>query len=74
MREIMQTPEFKNLTNKKDLFTIGETSLFVQNAQLRSIWCKIVDAFQTSVINAHNDYKLKHLVEVFNLSGNLIHR
>lgn len=39
MREIMQTPEFKNLTNKKDLFTRGETSLFVQNAQLRSIWC-----------------------------------
>lgn len=39
MREIMQTPEFKNLTNKKDLFTRGETSLFVQNARLRSIWC-----------------------------------
>ncbi len=39
MREIMQTPEFKNLTIKKDLFTRGETSLFVQNAQLRSIWC-----------------------------------
>ncbi len=43
MREIMQTPEFKNLTNKKDLFTRGETSLFVQNAQLRSIWCRRKD-------------------------------
>lgn len=36
------------------------------------MWCKIVDAFQTSAINAHNDYKLKHLVQVFNLSGELL--
>lgn len=35
-------------------------------------WCKIVDAFQTSAINAHDDYKLKHLVDVFKLSGDLI--
>ena len=36
-----------------------------------NIWCGIVDAFQTSAINATNDYKLKHLVEQFNLSGEL---
>ena len=36
------------------------------------VWCKIVDALQTSAIGATNDYKLKHLAEVFNLSSNLI--
>jgi len=35
-------------------------------------WCNIVDAFQTSAISATDDYKLKHLVEEFQLSGNLI--
>jgi hypothetical protein len=35
-------------------------------------WCKIVDAFQASAIAAGNDYKLKHLVEVFELSGELL--
>lgn len=36
------------------------------------LWCKIVDALQTSAISATNDYKLKHLAEVFQLSGNLL--
>jgi hypothetical protein len=35
-------------------------------------WCRIVDAFQTSAIAADNDYELKHLVEVFGLSGDLL--
>lgn len=35
-------------------------------------WCKIVDAFQTSAIEAQDDYKLKNLVEQFNLSGSLL--
>lgn len=38
------------------------------------VWCSIVDAFQTSAINAVNDYKLKHLVEVFGLSSTLLTR
>jgi hypothetical protein len=37
-------------------------------------WCRIVDAFQTSAIAADNDYKLKHLVKVFGLSGDLLER
>jgi DNA invertase Pin-like site-specific DNA recombinase len=35
-------------------------------------WCRIVDALQTSAIEANDDYKLKHLVEIFQLSGTLI--
>jgi site-specific DNA recombinase len=35
-------------------------------------WCSIVDALQTSALAAVNDYRLKHLVEVFGLSGDLI--
>ena len=35
-------------------------------------WCSIVDALQTSAIAATTDYKLKHLVELFGLSGDLL--
>ena len=35
-------------------------------------WCSIVDVFQTSAITAQEDYKLKHLVEQFSLSGSLL--
>jgi len=35
-------------------------------------WCNIVDAFQTSAIAAITDYKLKRLVELFGLSGDLL--
>lgn len=36
------------------------------------LWCSIVDVFQTAAIDAQEDYKLKHLVEQFQLSGSLI--
>ena len=35
-------------------------------------WCGIADTLQTSAIEAINDYKLKHLVEIFGLSGSLL--
>ena len=35
-------------------------------------WQGIADTFQTAAINAQEDYKLKNLVEVFKLSGDLI--
>jgi hypothetical protein len=35
-------------------------------------WCSIVDAFQTAAIDAQEDYKLKYLVEQFQLEGSLI--
>lgn len=35
-------------------------------------WCSIVDVFQTAAIDAQEDYKLKHLVEQFSLSGSLL--
>lgn len=35
-------------------------------------WCRISDAFQTSAIEAIDDYKLKNLVELFNLSDSLL--
>jgi hypothetical protein len=38
----------------------------------RVIWCSIVDAFQTAAIDAQEDYKLKYLVEQFQLADNLI--
>ena len=37
-----------------------------------TIWCSIVDAFQTAAIDAQEDYKLKYLVEQFQLADNLI--
>jgi hypothetical protein len=52
--------------------TIVETKKKSLSAHNSNIWCKIVDAFQTSAISATNDYKLKHLAEVFQLSGNLL--
>jgi len=36
------------------------------------IWCSIVDVFQTAAIDAQEDYKLKHLAEQFQLSGELL--
>jgi hypothetical protein len=36
------------------------------------LWCSIVDAFQTAAIDAQEDYKLKYLVEQFQLEGSLI--
>jgi hypothetical protein len=35
-------------------------------------WCGISDAFQTSAIEAVNDFKLKHLVDIFQLSDELL--
>lgn len=40
--------------------------------EVRSIWCMICDALQTAGINAQDDYKLKHLVDIFQLSDKLI--
>jgi len=37
-----------------------------------NIWCRIVDALQTSAIRAHNDYKLKNFAELCQLSSTLI--
>ena len=37
-----------------------------------STWCNIVDVFQTAAIDATEDYRLKHLVEQFRLSGKLL--
>jgi len=39
---------------------------------VKCLWCTVIDAFQNTAIDATNDYKLKHLVEVFGLSGDLI--
>lgn len=36
-----------------------------------NIWCSIVDALQTSSYGGPNEYKLKHLVKIFSLSGEL---
>lgn len=36
------------------------------------VWCSIVDALQTSALENYNNPKLKHLVEVFNLSGQIV--
>lgn len=52
--------------------TIVEAKKKGQNDPKSNLWCKIVDAFQTSALDAQNDYKLKHLVEVFGLSGDLL--
>jgi hypothetical protein len=49
--------------------TIVEAKKKSLSAQNPTIWCRIVDAFQTSAINATNDYKLKDLVKIFSLSG-----
>ena len=55
----------KNMINKK-----GDKNLTCHSC--KQAWCKIVDAFQTAAIDAQDDYKLKHLVEVFRLSGDLV--
>jgi len=52
--------------------TVVETKKKSLSAHNSNIWCKIVDAFQTSTIAAVTDYKLKHLVELFGLSGDLL--
>ena len=52
--------------------TIVETKKKSLSAHNSDIWCRIVDALQTSAIDAQDDYKLKHLVEVFGLSGILL--
>ncbi len=52
--------------------TIFETKKKSLSAHNSNIWCKIVDAFQTSVLEAVNDQKLKNLVSLFNLSADLI--
>ena len=44
----------------------------IKEVFLRVEWCRIVDSLQTSAIAATDDYKLKNLVEVFQLSGNLL--
>jgi len=51
---------------------VVETKKKSLSAHNSNIWCKIVDAFQTSTIAAVTDYKLKHLVELFGLSGDLL--
>ncbi|MDQ5913752.1 MAG: hypothetical protein QG623_371 [Patescibacteria group bacterium] len=37
-----------------------------------NVWQEIADAFQTSALAANEDYKLKNLVELFQLSGSLL--
>ena len=52
--------------------TIVEAKNKSLSAHNSDIWCSIVDVFQTAAIDAQEDYKLKHLVEQFQLSGSLI--
>jgi site-specific DNA recombinase len=67
------------LYDKRVSFTLSDPysafSLLNRNYEDDSkndLWCTIVDVFQTSAIAAVNDYKLKHLVEQFQLADNLI--
>lgn len=50
----------------KSIVEAKKKSLSAHNS---NIWCNIVDAFQTS---ATNDYKLKDLMKIFSLSGELL--
>ena len=56
-------------TIKQHLY--GGGGLYIESQTL-ALWCRIVDAFHTSAINASDDYKLRHLVKVFSLSGELL--
>ena len=52
--------------------TIVETKKKSLAAHNSNIWCNIVDVFQTATVDATEDYRLKHLVEQFSLSGKLL--
>jgi hypothetical protein len=52
--------------------TIVEAKKKSLSAHNSDIWCSIVDAFQTSAVDALADYRLKHLAKIFDLSGKLI--
>ena len=52
--------------------TVVETKKKTLSDHNSNIWCSIVDAFQTAAIDAQEDYKLKYLVEQFQLEGSLI--
>jgi len=52
--------------------TIFETKKKSLSAHNSNIWCSIVDVFQKSAIEANNDYKLKNLAELFQLSDSLL--
>lgn len=67
------------LTDKKLSYILNDPFKSIVEAKKKSlsaqnpnIWCRIVDAFQTSAITATNDYKRKHLVKIFSLSGELL--
>ena len=67
------------LDDKKLKYIVNEPfrSLIEQKKKSRLtsepfLWQGIADVFQTAAINAQEDYKLKNLVELFQLSGDLI--
>lgn len=68
------------LNDKKLSYILNEPFRTIAEAKKKSlvahnsnIWCTIVDALQTSAIDTQKDYRLKELVEVFRLSGNLLY-
>lgn len=67
------------LKDKKLSYTLNYPFRIIVEARKKSlsarnseIWCGLVDAFQTSSIAAIDNYKLKHLVKIFGLSGELL--
>ena len=60
------------LNGDKLEFTLVEPFGAIAKLSENREWCGIADTLQTSAIEAINDYKLKHLVQVFNLSDGLL--
>ena len=61
------------------LALLAERGRFTNTSQAKTrpygrvlAWQEIADAFQTSALAANEDYKLKNLVELFQLSGSLL--
>ena len=52
--------------------TVVEAKKKSLSAHNSNVWCYIVDVFQTSAIENIDNQKLKNLVSLFNLSGNLV--
>lgn len=65
---------FSNMTlvGEKLDFTLKQPFDSLVKISKTGVWCGIADTLQTCAIEAANDYRLKHLVEVFQLSGDLI--
>ena len=52
--------------------TVVETKKKCLSAHNSNIWCHICDVFQTTSADRIDAYKLRELVGMFNLSGNLL--